>query len=275
MARFFRDLHSEGLLPIRPEHAVRYHERIRRIESELFAESWEKEPLGLPLLWQVTEQKLRRTLTAYLDVAGRQSGEMVPSRFEAEFGHFDHAGEEEGGGTPVEIAISRDRALRFRGRVDRIDEAADGAFRVIDYKTCRKKKWGARDEPLCGGRRLQLMLYVDAAARMLDREVADGCVAEYLHLVPGSTKIEEDAMACSSWAEARMQLSHFLGVLVAAMESGSFLAEPVDAYACTYCSCRLACASSPARRRRAKAADGPAADFLAARDGGQRDADAD
>ena len=57
------------------------------------------------------------------------------------------------------IEIAR---LPVRGRIDRIDQARDGATRVIDYKSGKVDKFSERKEPTNGGRRLQWMIYAEA-----------------------------------------------------------------------------------------------------------------
>jgi hypothetical protein len=62
----------------------------------------------------------------------------------------------------VEVALPDGRTLRVRGRIDRVDVAADGTIHVVDYKTGSYYQ-GYKDllgtDPVGGGTKLQLPLY--------------------------------------------------------------------------------------------------------------------
>jgi ATP-dependent helicase/nuclease subunit B len=66
-----------------------------------------------------------------------------------------------GRGEGVSYRLTDDRVIRLRGTADRVDEYADGALRIIDYKTggTRKYEADATLGPLNGGRLLQPALY--------------------------------------------------------------------------------------------------------------------
>ncbi|MGH7448586.1 MAG: PD-(D/E)XK nuclease family protein, partial [Longimicrobiales bacterium] len=60
--------------------------------------------------------------------------------------------------------------------IDRVDRLVDGRLVVIDYKTGSSFRYGGRSGLYEGGRRLQHVLYAEAAKRLFDAEVAS---AEY------------------------------------------------------------------------------------------------
>jgi len=275
MAHFFRRLRSDGLLPVSREHLVTYHTMLRGIEAELFAGEIKKNPLGLPLLWRIAQDRIRRTLRAYLEAAP-EAGDMVPEKFEVAFGSLQADGESErGSAEPVSLEIAPQRILRFRGRIDRIDTSTDGgAFRVIDYKTGKSRSGRTRNSTEEAGRQLQLVVYTEAASRILGVNISDRCIAEYLHLVPGSVDVKHDPISGENWDEIRAAFKQFVGLLVASLESGAFIPAPVDEYACRNCPYRRACGSSLSRRQRTKQARGPARGFLDARDGAEGDEEA-
>src|SRR5690606_28323763 len=55
--------------------------------------------------------------------------------------------------------------LRLRGAIDRVDRLADGALRIVDYKTGGSSRYPPR-QPFAGGRRIQHLLYTVAAEQI-------------------------------------------------------------------------------------------------------------
>ena len=70
--------------------------------------------------------------------------------------------------------LSDGSSLNVKGRVDRIDEIADGSFRVIDYKTGSPNKYRKiqKQGRFNGARQLQPAIYSGVLARMLSGTVA-------------------------------------------------------------------------------------------------------
>ncbi len=111
-----------------------------------------------------TELLRRRQLAEALhfltvDDAHRRRSEATPVAVELDFGVEQ----------PVaSIDLGDGRTLSFRGFIDRVDRLADGGVMVIDYKTGNPNNLRLpADDPLVGGRRLQLPLYAAAAAAHL------------------------------------------------------------------------------------------------------------
>jgi hypothetical protein len=77
---------------------------------------------------------------------------------------------------PVPVTLPDGSTLYLGGAIDRVDRLADGRLVVIDYKTGSSLRYGGRSGTYDGGRRLQHVLYAEAAGRLFDAEVAS---AEY------------------------------------------------------------------------------------------------
>ena len=77
---------------------------------------------------------------------------------------------------PVPITLPDGSTLYLGGAIDRIDRTDDGRLVVIDYKTGSSLRYGGRSGTYDGGRRLQHVLYAEAARRLFDADVAS---AEY------------------------------------------------------------------------------------------------
>src|SRR5690606_5558924 len=72
----------------------------------------------------------------------------------------------------VQVALPDGRSIQLNGAIDRIDRLEDGRLVVIDYKTGSSLRYGGRSGLYDGGRRLQHVLYMEAARRLFDAEVA-------------------------------------------------------------------------------------------------------
>ncbi|HEX6132780.1 MAG TPA: PD-(D/E)XK nuclease family protein [Longimicrobiales bacterium] len=73
---------------------------------------------------------------------------------------------------PVPIALPDGRVIHLNGAIDRVDRLDDGRLVVIDYKTGSSLRYGGKSGTYDGGRRLQHVLYTEAARRLFDAEVA-------------------------------------------------------------------------------------------------------
>lgn len=140
---------------------------------------------------------------------------------------------------PVEVAISA--GLLLRGIIDRVDEAADGRIRVVDYKTGRSPAPGYESRAL-----FQLRFY----ALVLWRTT--GVLPSILRLMYlGDGVILEHAPTEDELLSTQRLLLALHEAIVTAHESGEF--QPSPGAACRWCSfidrCPTGRASRPATVR--------------------------
>jgi hypothetical protein len=118
---------------------------------------------GRPLLWKLERRRILRELEWFLDTdeAIRDAFRIVPRPGGRELG-FGFGGDS---GEPATVSLPDGRAVRFHGRIDRVDQGPGGSpIVVFDYKTGRFV-----DDPKKGlerGNRLQLPVYASAMARL-------------------------------------------------------------------------------------------------------------
>ncbi|MDH4276750.1 MAG: PD-(D/E)XK nuclease family protein [Acidimicrobiia bacterium] len=112
---------------------------------------------------RLLREELITEMVAFLDTDDELRAERRSTPWAAEFKFgFDDS--------PALEGVLAGRALRLRGSVDRVDLTDDGGIMVIDYKGGSGSQFKGLDEdPLDGGRRLQLPLYAQAVADALDR----------------------------------------------------------------------------------------------------------
>jgi hypothetical protein len=167
LERFFGEVAASG----HPEPGAAYGpEDVRRMEviaAEEFERAAARGVIGHPLVWDNQRAVILADLRTLLrlDAEQRAAGGWRPAHLEQGFGMV------EAGWPPVTVTLPDGRSVVLRGLIDRVDRA-EGAFRVIDYKTGRDSKTDvSAANRLDSGRAVQLALYARAVR---DRERAEG-----------------------------------------------------------------------------------------------------
>lgn len=133
---------------------------------------------GRPLYWSRDRQRLLEDLETFVGFDDRCRAEAGSTPMAAELGFGQPGSAIEA----VTVDIGGGRAVRLRGSIDRVDatravgttgavDAGEGGLAVIDYKTGSDRGYGdlSPQDPSVGGRRLQLVLYAEAARAVHDR----------------------------------------------------------------------------------------------------------
>lgn len=173
--------------------------------------------LGTGVLADLRIDELQAALLAALDHDDevRADEGWVTTGVEEAFG--------EQAGRPVAVGLPAGRAVRFRGRIDRVDVGTGGGrVRVVDYKTGRGRQYlDAATGGAAAARLLQLAVY-EAAARAAqpDAEVSSGwwlleaATKDGRSIVPN--RLDPEAFAAAVTA------------IVDGIEAGAFPADPGD-----------------------------------------------
>jgi hypothetical protein len=225
-----------------------------RITERLLEEFPKTDPVGLPVFWEMEKRLVRESVRLLLEEERAEEDDFVPAEFERSFGRA---------GDPLDVPYDIDgKAVHFRGRIDRLDTAAGGRFRVIDYKTGRLD---GKDQDLARGSALQLPIYLLAASRILGLDLRSG-EARYRHVGTGEGK-SAVVFSGSAWDESSPLFAKIIGVITSGIERGIFFA-PADELECRNCDVRLACPAGASRLFAIKAAnDGRAREYLEMRGG--------
>lgn len=188
--------------------------RLVALAEEAFARYRRQGRTGKDVLFDADRRDMLEWLESErrADVSRHGAG-WRPLAVELAFGRDDVAPvERTAGGVPV----------RFRGVIDRVDRAPDGALHVIDYKTGRPASLRrVREDPVDRGRRLQLPLYA-AAARAAFPEAASAPVTAAYRVV-GSAPEEIDLLVGEATEE---RFDAALATLVGAIRAGLFPHRP-------------------------------------------------
>jgi RecB family exonuclease len=192
--------------------------RMRALIDEHAAAAEAKGLTGKATLWALRREEIEADLLWFLAEDGRfrVTDGTVPDAVEVPFG-LD-------GAPGVEVEIDGGRRVAFRGRADRIDIAPDGTQVVLDYKTGRPPDYdrSVRDDPVRGGRRLQLPVYAAAAQQL--RGATDVQAAYWYVSDAGGWKRDEFVLDDDNDARFREVVGH----IVEGIDAGLFPAVPGD-----------------------------------------------
>jgi ATP-dependent helicase/nuclease subunit B len=258
LARIFGELKKQGLLPVKDAPAAEVLAIAGRVTERLLEDFPKTDPVGLPVFWEMEKRLVRESVRLLLEEERVEEDEFVPAEFERAFGRT---------GDPLDVPYDIDgKTVHFRGRIDRLDTAAGGRFRVIDYKTGRLD---GKDQDLARGSALQLPVYLLAASRILGIDLRSG-EARYRHVGTGEGK-SAVVFSGSAWDESSPLFAKIIGVITSGIERGIFFA-PADVLECRNCDVRLACPAGAPRLFAIKAAnDGRAREYLEMRGGGEEE----
>jgi len=122
------------------------------LAKRLLDEAPREEQFRITAWWMHSRQEIIDNVGKSLEALYQIDGHYVPYAYEQHFG-LDNA--------PPLVVTDGGDSFRVRGYIDRIDQAPDGAIRIIDYKTSSPHEFTAA--AVRQGKKLQLSLYALAA----------------------------------------------------------------------------------------------------------------
>ncbi|HVN86901.1 MAG TPA: PD-(D/E)XK nuclease family protein [Candidatus Binatia bacterium] len=193
---------------------------------------------GLPLAWQHQQRVLRRILRAFIAAEIDGADDFLPARFEQHFG--DEAG-------AVRVELPDGEMVRLRGRIDRMDLAADGRGRVIDYKTSRASEVASDViEPAT----VQLPFYLHAVRTLFPER---RWTRADLLFVNADTTFARAGLDAAAPAAQTSALAAVLASVMRGIRCGYF---PAGAPTCRYCAFPAVCGRAPELYRMKTGNDG-------------------
>lgn len=224
LERFFRELHGHKRLRNGDRIAASDHESLEEIAAEVFAELEQTGQAGHPLAWENAKAAIVVELHELLekDQSWRDADGLIPARFEQRFGRQD----DPDSWPSVTIALSDGREVSFGGIIDRIDVTKGPPPRalIVDYKSGSAGSYKEiEDDPVAGGRHVQLALYAEALRSRIGADESWAIQAEYRFVTArgGFAKVTVDADP--SLGE---RLRRVLAWAADGIEGGTFLAVP-------------------------------------------------
>ena len=175
---------------------------------------------GRPIFWRRDRRRILNDLATFLllDSAHRITVGTAPAAAELSFGFGE-------GLDAVELALPGGRTLRVRGRIDRVDQAADGAVHVTDYKTGSYHdgyKAILKGDPIGQGTKLQLPIY-GLAGRALVGDPGRPVRADYWFV---TTRAAFERAGYDITPEVLQRTVDVVDVIVSGIEDGLFPPHP-------------------------------------------------
>ncbi|MGZ5724675.1 MAG: PD-(D/E)XK nuclease family protein [Caldimonas sp.] len=235
-----------------------------------FARAERRGLTGFPLSWRVVSGELLADLRHVVATDPCWDDGLAPARFEWSFGRStapatlgddssapplgaddaapplgaddaapplgadDASARVAGDDAPAPELLVGSRVVRFRGRIDRVDESPDGRrVRLVDYKT---GKGTTESERVGAGRDVQLPVYV-LALLASGAPAPETLVAEYRRVRRGAGFAR--LALPGGLDEVRESLAATLAIAVAGIEGGLFPRWPDRA--CAYCDAAASC----------------------------------
>lgn len=222
-----------------PDLPAALAERLATIIDEEFARREEESPPFNRTMRAIEQRATHRILRDFVihDLAELNTTALVPRRFEYRFGrkHREKADH------PEPFAVEAGGvAINVEGTIDRVDQNADGRYRIVDYKSGRALRHKNLGRKIERGVRLQLALYAMAVADFFTADPAK---------VSGTIKpIVTDDINPAHYAfelgEQRDALLETLDVFVTSILAGHFPAFPTEndeINSCRYCPVNQSC----------------------------------
>ncbi|MDA8407669.1 MAG: PD-(D/E)XK nuclease family protein [Deltaproteobacteria bacterium] len=174
-------------------------------------------------LFNATVREFRKTTLIFLQEEALSCKSSVPFYFEAAIG-LPQDGDPTPLDTldPVSINLPNGKSIRTKGRIDRIDRLSNSNkndFSVWDYKT-GSTKGHDRSRPFSEGRKIQSVLYMALAEKLLKEKLSANCsVASFGYFFPGVREHGERICWGSNQLNAGKEV---IAVLVDMLRSGCF-----------------------------------------------------
>ncbi|MBM4256029.1 MAG: hypothetical protein FJ147_09045 [Deltaproteobacteria bacterium] len=229
---FFSRLQREQRLPVRREEWDTLRQLMMEVATAHCATFARTKVTGLPLLWEMEQERIRTQLMSLLQGELDRDDTFVPVAFEIPFGREKvNSANPENRFFPARlVSVSGDDAapLYFHGRIDRIDVTSDGQrARILDYKSGKPVRGR-----FAGGTALQLPLYLFASQQL--RPDLDWVGAEYLSLRPSVRKEKTATFSSETWADDLTGLKALVGSITRGIRSGCFPHTPDSCRPCPF-----------------------------------------
>jgi PD-(D/E)XK nuclease superfamily len=242
LERFYRSMTAEernAALHALPRLPEELGQRLDHLVDQSFDKHEHDVPPFNRTVRGIERRATKRILREFVltDLAELETASLVPKHFEFQFGAVSKR--RPNPSAPAFTVDTGNVSLRVEGTIDRIDEAEDGKYRIVDYKSGKALRHDKLAEKIDRGVRLQLALYAMAVANIFgaDAENISGTIKP---LVTGEGK-PRFAFALH---EKQERLLETLALFTNAIRDCLFPAFPSrddDFDSCKYCPVNHSC----------------------------------
>lgn len=209
---------------------------IESLLEEVITEFREELPPPSEAIFEQEKKILRKATQVFLKTEENRCKKYTPVFFELAFGYEDAEGEIK---EPIKIPVGSGKSFNAAGRIDRIDEIAEGEYAVMDYKTGSAYRYNEKNV-FNKGKTIQHALYAIAAERILQKLLKDNKVkvSQSGYLFP----TEKETGRQIVYARHDKEFIQLLTVIFDAVKAGIFIPAD-DKESCTYCKYTNICGS--------------------------------
>ena len=224
---FFHELVAGGRLGVGDAIADADHARIEEIAAEAFARLEAEGRTGHPLAWENVRAAILADLHELVarDQAWRAAEGLVPALFERSFGNP----RDPDSWPAATVTLADGTAVSFRGAIDRVDLSPPGVTPrralIIDYKTGGASAYaGLEDDPLLGGRHVQLAVYARAFRASLPMAADSPEIRAEFRFVSSAGDFARQGVTADDHLDAR--LDEVVRQVAGGIQTGVFLPIP-------------------------------------------------
>lgn len=236
LERFYREAGPDSVASWDPERQELPHEHDRLLQdcvSWVFATVADQTPARFPVIRDLERDDALRTLRRFLvrDLSELVSSGYVPTHFEFRFGDR----QESEGDAPAAAFDLGNLTVQVRGTIDRVDVAADGRIRIVDYKSSGRRYRDLQSRVL-DGTVLQLAMYCRAWIAL--RGTAPSLMSASILPLRDAKGISAESLSFD-FSEVAERLDRILELFASGISEGSFPAIPGSH--CEYCPVAAGC----------------------------------
>lgn len=219
---FFTRLRDAGQLPVRAAHKASLRQLLQHITDEHCRRFAGLGSVGLSLLWELEQERLRERLLVFLDQECEARDAFFPAAFEVRFGAEGRKDENASMSFPdgpVRFRLADGEEIFLHGRIDRIDLSVDQRHaRIVDYKTGKAVRGR-----FAGGTALQLPLYLYAARSLWPEKSWDSATYTY---VDRERRNSSSLFTETNWQASLATLQEIVTQLTSHLRAGCFAPTP-------------------------------------------------
>lgn len=232
--RFYRGLQERGETPKLSKNETYLYE----LATEVMSEQRELVPPPNEAVYAQECKELLESCRVFLASEEEQGLGVTPCYFELAFGMKNSEAGNASSPSPVWIELPDGRGFYFRGKIDRVDQAADQSYQVLDYKTGSSSKY-SETKYYQGGRQLQHSLYAIAFEQLMRSHSGSGRIAVSAggYLFP---TVKGEGKRILRQQSDRAKLYDILDNLMEIMATGTF-AMTDNGDDCRYCDYQEIC----------------------------------
>ena len=229
----FGRLAEAELLPVTRDKLEAARAILDRVLDAVAERYRDKLAPAIERVWDDGVAAVRADLREWLQRVSEDASGFVPWRFELSFGLAGGLARRERDPHSVPEAVALDCGIQLRGSIDLVERRSDGALRVTDHKTGRRRV--KRGDVITGGSSLQPVLYALASEKLFpDADVRSG----RLYYCTSAGGFE--AIDVPLDAPARAAAGLVAQVVDAALREPFLPAAPAEG-ACRFCDYQLVC----------------------------------